>query len=270
MNPTSRLCVIGNSHLAAVKLGWDQLASGHPGVQPRFFGSPRATLRELHWHGPVLVCRSEQVQRNLRMTSGGLDQIDLREFDAVLLCGLGFGLRQVAKLNLSHRHTGLAGQATAAHLVSRACFQAALRGQMEQTVAVRLGRLIREGCSLPLLLAPTPMPGEGLMQSQDEDIIRWWQPILEAGDEAALLADHEQACSTLVPPFTRILAQPPVTLASPLTSRQIYQQGAARLAGGNNEPQPDGDVMHMNAAYGAEVLREALAMLATLTVPEPA
>lgn len=261
MSAPIRLCIIGNSHLAAVKLGWALIASEHPGIQPTFFGSPRATLRELHWHGPVLAARTGPVRRSLRLTSGGQDEIDLRQFDAVLLCGLSFGLRQAARLYLHHRHTGLAERGEALHLVSRACFQTALLGLMEQTVALRVGRLVHEGSALPLLLMPTPMPSEDLLHSQMEDVIRWWQPVLQAGDEAALLAEHERACAALLPPFTRILPQPADTLASPMTTRRSFQQGGVQLNGGQQEQPPEGDATHMNAAYGAVALREAIAAL---------
>ena len=264
MSAPLRLCIIGNSHLAAIKLGWSSIASEHPGIQPTFFGSPRATLRELHWRGPVLAARTEPVRRSLRLTSGGQHEIDPRQFDAVLLCGLGFGLRQAAKLYQSHRHLRLARPPAGIHLVSAACFQEALLGLMEQTVAVRLGRLIRQGCALPLLLLPTPMPSEDLLQSEMEDVIGWWKPVLQAGDEAALLAEHERACAALVPPFSRILPQAAETLASPMTTRRSFQQGGVHLTAGPSERPAEADATHMNAAYGAATLREALAALALM------
>lgn len=271
MSAPLRLCLIGNSHLAAIKLGWQLLASKHPDVVPTFFGSPRNSLRELHWQGAALVCRSEPVKHNLQMTSGGLSEIDLRNFDAVLLCGLGFGLRQLARVYISHRHMGLGNWPDAVQRVSRACFQDAVSGQMRQTLASRLGHLIRERTAVPLLLVPTPMPVDTLLEGGDQDIIECWRPMIDSGDPSVLIAEYQRACAALVPPFSGILQQPEATLASPVTTHPSFQHGAVRLTEGLNERQPEGDVSHMNAAYGAQVLQLALAEINRLTAAtEPA
>ena len=82
-----RLCVIGTSHVATLKLGWAGLAAQHPGVVPTFFAAPLGKLAGLKPEGGRLVSADAET-RALLMASAGFAEVIPAEYDAVLLAGM--------------------------------------------------------------------------------------------------------------------------------------------------------------------------------------
>jgi len=66
-----KLCIIGNSHLAAIKLGWDQVGAEFPWLQPQFFGARADALLDLHAEGGRLVPATPDLAAKIAYVSGG-------------------------------------------------------------------------------------------------------------------------------------------------------------------------------------------------------
>ena len=84
-----RICVIGNSHVAAIKSAWDEISCAHLSHELHFFAAPRSDLRDLELVGSYLAPKTEELAKNLTYTSGGKAKIELDIFDTFLICGLG-------------------------------------------------------------------------------------------------------------------------------------------------------------------------------------
>ena len=74
------LCFIGNSHLAAVKLGWEAFAKEQSAAEPAFFGSARNTLLNTIVDGGTLRPTDDVVRRSFR-ASAGQDAVTLADYE---------------------------------------------------------------------------------------------------------------------------------------------------------------------------------------------
>lgn len=83
-----KICIIGNSHVAAIKNAWDEVSCDHPSHELYFFAAPGSHLRNLDLVDCYLAPKTEGLAKKLAYTSGGNTHIDLNLFDAFIICGL--------------------------------------------------------------------------------------------------------------------------------------------------------------------------------------
>ena len=83
-----RVCIIGTSHLACLKLGWDKIKDQFPDDEVVFFGAPGGLLRHLRANNGKLISIDRKLTRSLAFTSGGASEIDPTAYDAIVLFGL--------------------------------------------------------------------------------------------------------------------------------------------------------------------------------------
>jgi len=84
-----KICILGNSHAASLKLGWDEISPYHPDKQLTFFASRQKGLKSLALVKNKLVPQTEVLKKNISFTSGGLNHVDLDEYDLFVTYGLG-------------------------------------------------------------------------------------------------------------------------------------------------------------------------------------
>lgn len=85
-----KLCILGNSHIAALKSGWERIKDDFPGTTLTFFGSRRKRLGDLTIERDRLIPKNEFVRKDLALTSGGQEYVAPSEYDAILIFGLYF------------------------------------------------------------------------------------------------------------------------------------------------------------------------------------
>lgn len=229
-----RLCVIGNSHLAAIRLGWDTVAPEFPWLQMTFFGARADGLRDLQVKGGRLVPGTADLADKLAYTSGGLTEIDPAQYDAALLVGMNY-------IPTMPAHAGLS-QAVRA-LVARAAYDASLAGLV-------FARLRAAAPQLPVHVMPNPLrrrvPGAEAAQAVVPYAVR--------------LADFRRG---LGEGPVHVVGQPPETLVDDLYTADAYGIGAVALDQGRGaRAKNDDDVSHMNHDYGVLMLRHWLPGLA--------
>ncbi len=95
-----RICVIGNSHIAAIKeeLG-DHQRRFFPHLDITFFGAPSGKMNGLGVFNGVLRPKpgKEELREFLTVTSRGKSQIE-GDYDAYLACSLGYSGSWIATL----------------------------------------------------------------------------------------------------------------------------------------------------------------------------
>lgn len=232
-----RLCVIGNSHLAALRLGWPLVAPDHPWVQPRFYGASGMNMAALQQQGSRLVPGSPGLARWLHQTADGDDAIDLEAFDAVLLVGLNYhpSRRPDPRFSSAMRHMAILGQ-----------FEATLCGRI-------FGQVRAARPLIPIHIMPTPLdrraPGSPPRPGRAAALTRRL-----AGARAVL----EQAHAPV-----RLVGQPLETIGEDGHTLDQYGIDAVGLRrhGVFRTKGPE-DYSHMGAAFGAVVLRHWLPHLA--------
>lgn len=268
-----RICFIGNSHLGCVKLGMDRLRAAFPTVEPTFFASPSNGLAHLHLSGRRLESRTPAIAQQLAKISGGSDHIDLDAYDKVVLVGLGLGFNLVGRVYNSHRTARMAWR-DAPHLVSDACFATAIAQAIASSLALRIAAMVHAVRGEPVIILPNPLLSEKILSfrvprrrrgraaalplAPARQQARVWQDLSRSGD-IALVWDVYRAALAALPPSMAVQEQPDVTRARTYFTAEAYGHGALRL--GTDQGQPAFDVAHMNADFGAEVLRPLLGSL---------
>jgi hypothetical protein len=249
-----RIYFVGNSHLAAIKLGWDVAGAQYPSVQPVFYGASKRQMDSVTFEAGALVPTSEVVAEEIAKVSGGVTSVHLDDADLVCLVGLQFGFLNLLRLIHRFRTHSMVPLAKQSRLISRACLQQTYRERLEASIALKLARSIKSESAVPLLLVESPIPSTDLIQTDP------WMNI-----------PGEQAKSTIAEAFSiyrrivselgtsegiRIVSQPPETIGRDGLSRVEFTRGSLRLE--SQERHSDGDFSHMNQDYGARILDEIL------------
>ncbi len=245
-----RLCFLGNSHLAAVKLGLElaRAEGALADVAADTFGSHRATLASCRIEDGALVPTEPGVARNFAWTSGGMEKVVLGAYDALYIVAGGSPFSVFRYLP--------AGQLPPP---SPAVY-GAVAGSWCGEWAPALGRAI--AAAAPRLAVH--FIGEPALSTAWYRYRRFRKLFGDAGPPdparlAQLRAIQEavaQAVAAAPHGMASVVPFPPACLDElGVLTRDAFTRGAKRLVEGLEAAQPDGNDGHMNAAYGRELLR---------------
>lgn len=254
------LCVIGNSHLAAMKLGWEQIRPQSGNHMVTFFGCAGSGVQGLTLKEGRLVSDLPKVSDSFKITSGGLSEIE-NIYDAYAVCGL-FGTLQMAQIYRNYRTSDLTF-GNRHHLLSDFAFETALSEALLALPAIHLPRLVSESFGKPVLLLPRPHLSEEVTSE-----LNLWKRLFGNGDGPLLAGYFLRATQMAAGKFATIIPQPEETTVGGIFTKQIYSTGATRLT--KEKEMPESDHSHMNGDYGAAVMRTVLSCLDSMgrTVPE--
>ena len=217
-----KICVIGNSHVASLKLGWDRVAAEFPGVELSFFAARGRRMSGLVAKNGKLVAGTESLAAAMAFVSGGVREVQAREYDAFIL----YGLLILPRLALGS---------------SRALRRAATVDYLQSSVMHGVFAKMRSVTDKMVWIGPCPLAASYAERSD--------YPMLDYPNVIADLA------SMFDDPMTSILGQPLDTVLPSLTTDARFSEGALRLpdpeASGNKREHPEGETKHMNAEFGA-------------------
>lgn len=240
------LCVIGNSHIAALKLGWETIRSDFPDVQLFFFGAPGRKMVGLTAVNQHLEPTDDIQRRYFRQTSGGRESIHAN-YDAYLFHAMQFGITRLEWFLSRERPENQKHDDR--RPISDACFYDCVLGILRGTTATQTIAELRKITSAPATLTPQAMPSE----DQTDSTLAHLDSV---GDAATVRDIFAAAASMLAREFDfAFLPQSPETLAGPCKTKRQYCTGSVALAGGGRNAHPQDDYQHMNAEYGALLLR---------------
>lgn len=236
----TRICMLGNSHIASLKNAWTKIGSTHPDYELVFFASRQEGLSALRLEGNTLIPSSEETARDIRFTSGGRSTIELDEYDAFVTYGLLLSLP-----SLDRR-------------LSSAVLRRSIVDGISNTLNIRLCKTIREGSRKPVFIGHNP-----LRATPD--------PRLEL---RANMLDYHQLVdvvnSAIEIENASLISQPEQTIVHGWFTRGEYSRGSTRLDVGDNAsnaPHPDNDYDHMNEAFGTLWLQSLFRRMGTAATP---
>ncbi len=82
-----KICIIGNSHVASLKEGWENIKKNYPNLTLTFFAEPNKGLENLIVDKKMLIASTESTKKSIEFTSGGKGYIDPLEYDIFLIYG---------------------------------------------------------------------------------------------------------------------------------------------------------------------------------------
>lgn len=255
----SRLCAIGNSHLAALRGAWD-LGNQPPGLQATWFGAMRDGIARLRLVDGALRANTPDLADSLAWTSGGRREIVLGDYDAFLLVGLGLSFTSLARLYGANRTPAQSQELRVRRLVSSAVFDAATTGLVRDSLSLSLARIIRRVTPAPILVLADPLPGEIAAHGKEASL---WTHLAANADGADLMRRfHNTAEKEASSAGAIFLPQPDATRAAPPFSHDRLRRGAVRMRATGDTPFEDEDPGHMGPEYGTHVLAAAAQLLA--------
>lgn len=239
------LCFIGNSHLAAIKLAWDDVGHRYPELEVDFFGSRRDKLASAQLNGALIEPCDVTVKKTFLLTAG-VPAIDTRKYDGFFIFSAGFSFTWLAQLYRQYRIPRF--NARSSYLISESCFERAGRSLLEATPAMHLVRLIHSvRDDAPIVISAEPLPAPPSKE-------RAAHPLQEGHDEASVYEIFQRICAGMETPWLSIKTQSDSTRFDTIFTKAEYSQGSVRLSPGLNVEHSSDDRRHMNRIYGAEVI----------------
>jgi hypothetical protein len=250
----TRLCVIGNSHIAAVRNAWRNVGKDYPGLEAEFYAQHNSQIVNaiLNSRGEITVEGSPFWHFKEGSDDVRANAIPWRDFDAVVLVGLAFGPGSVVRLYRKYHYFGLKGRRPQA--LTRENFRKAAWASANESSALHLVNLLGQEPRRPLFVVPTPLPSERGYDDAEKPGMIAWRAAAAAGDTEALLEIYDEICAGIAEKGAIILGQPPGTKVSNRCTFQKFADNATRVH--NEGIRPDNDYVHMNDEYGALVWRE--------------
>ncbi len=228
-----RLCVLGNSHVGALKRAADEVCLQNPDLRLGFFAARSNQTRDMTIRDGRYCPTSPALADQLALTSGGLRDIDPAAWDAYLIYGFG----------------GRRRQGDTPRRFSKTFRQAVVLERLRGSLLPAHARALRSLTDRPIFAALAPLAA----QTGDKPALR----LLPPRAESALVQAHicDPLGVTLVP-------QPEISLAGKIATRPELSQDAVTLEQAARETKADPQKhRHMNAAYGKLWLTEFLRQL---------
>ncbi|MDR6757854.1 hypothetical protein J2Y48_003151 [Mycoplana sp. BE70] len=240
------VCIFANSHVNMLKLAADKAPPD--GWRPTFIGAPAAGLRGLRakGNGQKIVPRGQRLREWFEKTSGGLTEVNLDRFDAIVVYGLGLRSHDALTILAEFQPMDLRFCA-GSRLISEPAFGALIDAINDQRAAAHVLNLIK-GCGKLIILAPAPLPNENLLLRADYQWIKSKKGQAAARWATGLCRDkwRERASAA----GATLLLQPEDTITDGCLTLGEYAVGATRLSGRDYNADPT----HLNATFGKRVL----------------
>lgn len=220
-----KICVLGNSHAASLKLGWDLISDKYKNYQLTFFASRGDLLSGLKREGNRLI-PAEGVPRlkaDIEYTSDGLSCVDLSVYDVYITYGLNF---QIPLLDSR---------------LSSSVINQTLLDVYLSSLNFYVINLIREGSPSPIYVGHNPQRCNIKKQNQIKNVVTYSKTV--------------ECISQLIDvPNVHVVQQPRDTFSNEWNTKKEYSIGSRRLDVGDrlsNELHPENDNGHMNEYFGS-------------------
>lgn len=256
----TRLCVLGNSHIASIKLAWEADAAQHPGLTLDFVGAEGTVMRETGLVDGKIAALTPKAQKAFSITAGR-SEIDLSAYAGFLLHGAGLQLSMLVGSQRAHRFYGQ--KVKAENTLSYDYYlQACIDRFYNNTAAGYLLRMLLAGSEAPILVLPTPFPATTVLEDSRAPDHAMVRNIVGAGDQQLFLKLYRDLCRALSRGRVAVLPQPEDTIADGIMTEARFTKGSVSVLREGREHGED-DHRHMNPDYGRVILEQALGFLET-------
>lgn len=245
-----RLCVMGNSHLAAFKLGWDALVKDNDptarALSPVFFGAPRDAMRHVRQEDGRIIPTRKDVPESFERMSGGQREIRLADYDAVLLVGLGVSIKRILRFYKTHYWYGMPPDPERT-LVSRRFAQDFLTDRYGSTLLAETAEKVRQGTAAPILAVAEPFWASWVREDVGGKSDYGWDKAIRAGDGERLGEMFRTTVCASLAGWATFVPQPSETIEHGILTRAEFNKEASRLISGEGGGT---DAAHMNGDFG--------------------
>ncbi|WP_137154049.1 hypothetical protein [Rhizobium sp. FKL33] len=219
-----KIAIIGNSHIAALKLAWTEIAPDFPQHQIVFFGHRGNKIANLIEKEERLVGKDPGLRKAMKFTSGGVGAINPKDYDLFLVHGVGLDALFLPE-----------GRFFTSKFIAGAAHEIGTRAP-----AMKIINLIRSLSKKPVYVGHMPLP----VASE----VRGDQSTAAFVNGMAFLEEKMFA-----PLDAKLVLQPLETIVNGESTERRFKQNSTSLAIGDswdNHNHRDTDRRHMNAEFG--------------------
>lgn len=256
---TRKICILGNSHIAAYIVAAREFPARWPELQIDAFGAQGNHLNRYRVVEGRFVSQHEPTRARLRELVGR-DSFALAEYDALVVTGLRFSFLTAA--HVFRELSTLAMPSVQSHeqaleqdrpLASGAMIRAYVSELLAQTAGFRLATRLRAASEVPVFMASQPRPA---VSSRDTGgpygLLR---SLCEQGDGTYVSALNRSVSHALCAEAgITYLPQPDDTISCGVFTNDAFMRGSVRLARRDNLAHGQDDVLHANADYARLVI----------------
>ena len=226
----TKICLMGDSHAAALKRGWTRIAGDFPGTGITFFAGDKSEWHSVRAVDGKLVPASARLREQFVRSTKDVEEIP-SDFDAYIVCGLDLGILMPLGFWASGLYPDWESYRAAVNAFVRHCGAAHILTELRKITAA------------PVFVAAAPFQPQAFCK---------WSPSLEAATSARLRALFEDECKALAADHGAVFVpQPEETIAPNRVTTKMAFAAPSRDTGRE-------DTRHCNENYGAIVLANVL------------
>ncbi|KPA21855.1 hypothetical protein shim_17400 [Shimia sp. SK013] len=241
-----KICVMGNSHVAALKSGWEDGDVAGKGFVPTFFGALSDGMATLDVVDGEVIPRDTKAADFFCKISGENTGVKPEIYDAFLLAGMGMFPTPV--FNNYRAFSTPSTHHDAPHFVSDAVIADTLWEGIDGSMMMHCARTVRRVTDKPIFLAWQAFCSESLFD------IEWratqMQPILDNSDQPFVRLMMDTVEARLKEEGFEVLNQPDETLRDGVMTKAEFSRGSVLFRADNPKAHRENDVFHMNGIYG--------------------
>lgn len=260
-----RICIIGNSHAACWLAAWQSRREYFDSIADiRFFVLGGYKAEDIVRVGDALTVADPAIQARLAKTSSGRIAIHPDDYDHFVIVSLTSGFRNVAPLLSQFGLVSGAYRARGLTFLSRACLQDCINGILCNSIAVKLRGKLAELTEKPVMLSPSPCQSENVLSSQYQHFAE----LCHRQQQTYLYDLYQTSMDRLARElnFTVLHQDPSTMIDGGCYTRRIYNRNGI---GSSMKAVKGSDASHMNEAFGALELTNALRALCGAMSGEP-
>lgn len=243
----TRICIVGNSHVAALKLGWDKIAADHPDQQITFFGVPGRWLRQLELGEGTVTPKAGKHKRSFERLSGGMDTIKVSDFDLFVVVGLELSVFRWVNFYKQNRQHPFNLDLGTPQILDADTFDLCRGNIFKGTSGDVVYQALKSVGARRVMVCPQPFPSP-LIEQKDAFFAE-----MMAVEGADRLAEAYRTDMARAYDAQALIWQPEDTQDGPLMTGQAWSQGSLRI--NLNAAHGEEDYQHMNADYGQRIIQ---------------
>ncbi|WP_066704965.1 hypothetical protein [Celeribacter ethanolicus] len=251
---TKRLCVLGNSHMAAFATAAERDAARWPGMALDMFGAHGDALSRFEVQDGRFL--SEDAEARARLAHlVGRDAFALSDYDGFVVTGLHVSVftfvrmfRELSSVDMPSVKGASNALEDGRPLASGAMLRAYGAERLMRTGGIKLALMLRAATEVPVFVASQPRPS-GRVRERGGTYLGFSQ--LAARGDGGFVSDWfdretEAFCASR---RLKFIPQPAETVEEGLFTSESFLRGSVRLAKRKGLAHDDDDVLHANADF---------------------
>jgi hypothetical protein len=249
----TRIAIVGNSHVAALKMGWDLIENNYQHLDIVFFASVGKAAQDRELKGKVFGFLKPKPAPNETIFGNHSERsIDLAKFDHVLRVAEP---KKESLLSVVLENTVVDGwpKDGREHHMSQTVFESLVEYTAQKQI---VSTDWRNWSSPKVTICPAPYPDERCVNHERPARIARWRVLAKRPDEMLWLRKMyvEKHRAWTEKYNIGLLMQPEETIAKNGLTKKSYSEGSFRMDA--NEMETNEEHIHMNAEFGKLMLEK--------------